>query len=225
MPNLSWLLFALPLAACASDPNYIDVQLAPEVISSIDGTLAVHALVYSDTNLVGDGKAVTLSLDYTDRNGTARAIAPIQGTTDKRGAVDGVFQGLMWDGTGTVTATAATGTVGTATFAVLDRTPPDVTITPPAMVRVNQNATFQVHVTDEIGVSEVFFEASNGGNGGNGNRQRSTVVASGSTDAMVSFDYQANDTQVGQMVTFYALGSDLSSNLAAAAPVTVMITQ
>jgi hypothetical protein len=220
------MLALTPLVACANDPNYVEVQLAPEVISSIDGTLAVHALVYHDSDLVSEGKAVAVTVDYTDRNGTAHAIQEVDVKTDKRGAIDATFQGLTWDGTGTVKATAATG-VGEATFSVLDRTPPVLTITPPAnsTIRVNQGASIQVHVTDEIGVSEVFFEASSGGGGGNGSRQRSTVVASGSTDAMVSFDYQANDTQVGQTVTFYALASDLSSNQAAATPITVMITQ
>jgi hypothetical protein len=229
MQHLSWLymLAVTPLVACAADPNYVEVQLAPEVISSIDGTLSVHALVYADNELVSDGKAVTVTVDYTDRNGTPHAIQAVDAKTDKRGAVDATFDGLTWDGTGTVKATVTGGPEGEATFSVLDRTPPKLTITPPAnsTIRINQGASIQVHVTDEIGVSEVFFEASSGGGGGNGSRQRSTVVASGSADATVSFDYQANDTQVGQMVTFYALASDLSSNQAAAAPITVMITQ
>ena len=226
MTNLRWLslLCVTPLAACAQNPNDVMVQLAPEVISSLDGTLDARVLVLSDRDPVGKGKAVDLAIDYTDRNGTAHTIAPVSGVTDDRGAFDGTLKGLTWDGTGTVHATVG-GITGEATFAVLDRTPPQVSITPPATVRVNMNAQFQVHVTDEIGVSQVSFEASNGGGGGGNGGQRSTVVASGSADATLGFNYQANDTQVGQMVTFYALASDLSGNEAAATPVTVTISQ
>jgi hypothetical protein len=224
MRNLNSLaVLAVIVPACANNPNDIMVTLQPDVISSIDGTLQVHALVLDNRDPVGKGKAISLAVDYTDRNGMAHTIAPASGSTDDRGAFDATFEGLTWDGIGTVTATVGALT-GDATFSVLDRTPPKVTITPPAAVHINQDAQFQVHVTDEIGVSEVFFEASQGG-GGNGGRQRSTVIASGSTDATISFDYQANDTQVGQMVTFYALASDLSSNQAAAQPVTVTIQQ
>jgi len=204
------------------------VQLAPEVISSIDGTLSVHALALNDRDPISKGKAIDLTVAYTDRNGTAHMIAPISGTTDERGAFDAKFAGLTWDGTGTVTASVLGGkATGEATFAVLDRTPPKLTIIPPAnnQVRVNMTTTINVHVTDEIGVSEVFLESSAAGGGGNGNRQRSTIVASGSTDVMVPFDYQFNDTQVGQMVTLYALGTDLSGNQAAAPSITVMVVQ
>jgi hypothetical protein len=225
MRNLNCLaVLAVMVPACANNPNDIMVQLSPDVISSIDGTMTVHALVLDNRDPIGKGKAIDLAVDYTDRNGMAHTIAPASGTTDDRGAFDTKFEGLIWDGIGTVTATVGAVT-GEASFSVLDRTPPKVTIVAPSAIHINNNATFQVHVTDEIGVSEVFFEANQGGNGGNGNRQRSTVIASGSTDAMVSFDYQANDTQVGQMVTFYALASDLSSNQSAAQPVTVTIQQ
>ena len=227
MTNLRWfsLLFVTPLAACAGNANDIMVQLAPEVISSLDGSLQVHALVLSDRDPVGKGKAIDLTVDYTDRNGTAHTIAPVSGTTDDRGAFDATITGMTWDGVGTVTATVGTVT-GDATFSVLDRTPPKVVITAPATVRVNMNAQFQVHITDEIGVSQVSFEASNNGNGGGGNGgQRSTTVASGATDATLMFNYQANDTQVGQIVTFYSVAADLSGNEAAATPVTVTISQ
>ena len=226
MTNLRWLslLFVTPLAACAGNPNDIMVQLAPEVISSLDGSLQVHALVLSDRDPVAKGKAIDLTVDYTDRNGTAHTIAPVSGTTDERGAFDATFTGLTWDGVGTVTAKVGTVT-GDATFSVLDRTPPKVVITAPATVRVNMNAQFQVHITDEIGVSQVSFETSNNGNGGNNGGQRSTTVASGATDATLSFNFQANDTQVGQMVTFYSVAADLSGNEAAATPVVVTISQ
>jgi hypothetical protein len=211
------------LIGCAGDPNDIMVQLSPEVISSIDGTVSVHALVLANRDPVAKGKTVDLTVDYTDRNGTAHMIAPISGTTDERGALDAKFEGLKWDGTGTIKASLGT-VVGEATFAVLDRTPPKVTITGPATVSANNGATFMVHVTDEIGVSEVFFEAS-GGNGNFNNRQRSTVVASGSVDATIPFDFQiGGQGNIGQTITLYALASDLSGNQAAATPITAMIT-
>jgi hypothetical protein len=222
MPRLS-LLFAVlaPLTACAGDPNDVVVQLSPDVISSIDGTMQVHALVLRDRDPVAKGKAIDLSVEYTDRNGTAHMIAPVSGTTDERGAFDATIAGLLWDGTGTITATVGAVT-GEATFAVLDRTPPKVTIVPPTnnTVRVNQDVTINVHVTDEIGVSEAIFETSVNGGG----RQRTTIVASGSTDVMIPFDINFNDTVAGQMVTLYALAGDLSSNEAAAMPITVMVT-
>lgn len=224
-------LFALvPLVGCAADANDVIVTLQPDVISSQDGTLSVNATVLGD-NAPKESQAVTFTIDYTDRNGTAHTIAPFDGKTDKSGSVDATFQGLTWDGTGTVTVQVGTkGPSGAATFAVLDRTPPKATIMPPTAVRVNTDVTVQVHVTDEIGISQVWFESSaiqNGGGGNNGGvRQRSTVVASGSTDTMLSFDVQISDTAtVGQMVTFYALAEDLSGNQAAAAPVTVTVTQ
>ena len=225
---LAYLAILAPLAACATT-NDVAVELAPDLVSSIDGRLSVHVLALSDRDPVG-GDKIEVSLDYTDRNGTAHVIAPLAGSIDDNGAFEGTFEGLKWDGSGTVTALVHGGdgdVTGTATFAVLDRSPPVVTITPPAQIRINQDATISVHVTDEIGISQVQFEASFSGNGGNGNgnRQRSTVVSSGKLDATLTFNVQAQDTQVGATLTLYALGSDLSGNQAAATPVSVTVTQ
>lgn len=217
----------LPLVVgCGADTNAVTVELAPDVISSIDGTLAVHATAFADRVPVPD-EAIDLAVVYTDRNGTPHDIAPAQGTTNAAGAFDATLAGLTFDGIGTVTATV-TGTTITAqaTFAVLDRSPPTVAIMPPAStsVRVGNEVTVSVHVTDEIGVSQVYFEAS--GNGGNGTRERSTVIASGSTDAMVPFDLQVPDTAaIGATITLYALGADLSGNQAAANPVVISVVQ
>lgn len=216
--KLRLALLAVPLAACASDPNDVMVQLAPEVISSLDGTLQVHAILLGDNEPLPD-KPMDVTLAYTDRNGMAHAITPASGKTDKAGAFDASFQGLMWDGSGTVTATSGSLT-GTATFAVLDRTPPKVTITPPTSVPRNTDITISVHVTDEIGVSQVFFDTSRTFNG-NFNRDRATITT-GAGDVTVQFDMAVPDAP-GTMITLYALGQDMSGNQAAAAPVTVTV--
>lgn len=214
------LLLLLPLVGCATDPDGVVIQLAPDVVSSIDGTLGVHALVLAEREPVA-GEALDITVEYTDRNGTAHDIAPVSGTTNDGGALDATLTGLMWDGTGTVTVAVPGGPEATATFAVLDRTPPQVTINPPGsnQVRVGQDVTIQVHVTDEIGVSQVWFEWN-----GQFARDRSSVVASGSTDATVGFDVAVPDNAtVGSMLTLYALAGDLSGNQAAAEPITVTV--
>lgn len=214
------LLLWLPLVACTAETDGVVIQLAPDVISSIDGTLGVHATVLAAREPVA-GEPVDITVEYTDRNGMARAIAPVSGVTDDNGFFDATLTGLTWDGIGTVTATVPGGPTGSATFAVLDRTPPHVTIIPPAnnQVTINQDTTIKVHVTDEIGVSQVWFEWN-----GQFARERSSVVASGSTDAMVGFDFAVPDTAtVGSMLTLYALAGDLSGNQAAAQPITVTV--
>jgi hypothetical protein len=108
-----------------------------------------------------------------------------------------------------------------ATFAVLDRSPPAVSIEPPT-ITAGQDSTVTVHVSDEIGVSQVSFETSFQ-NGGNGNRQRTTISDAGTTDAAVDFDVNTQDTQIGEMVTIYAIASDLSGNEGVATPVTVTV--
>lgn len=217
--KLRLALLAIPaLTACTSNPNDVMVQLAPEVISSLDGTLQVHAIVLGDNEPLTD-KAMDLTIAYTDRNGMAHAIDPASGKTDKAGAFDATFKGLTWDGSGTVTATSGSLT-GTATFAVLDRTPPKVTITPPASVPRNTDITVQVHVTDEIGVSQVFFDTSRTNNG-NFNRDRATITT-GASDVTTQFDVTTPDVQ-GAMITLYALGQDMSGNQAAATPVTITV--
>ena len=218
------VILSAALGACAHDPNDVLVQLSPDVVSSLDGQVAVHALLLADRDPVS-GKAIELTIDYTDRNGTAHAVAPIDGKTDEKGAFDGTFEGLQWDGTGTVHAAVGTLT-GDATFAVLDRTPPKVSITAPAnnSVRTQTTTPIAVHVSDEIGISRVSFEVDTG-NAQFPARTDSTVLASGSIDAMVSFDLSTENIPAGTMLTLYALASDLSSNEAAATAVKVAVTQ
>lgn len=223
MPNLRlyWLVCA-PLAACTGSPNAVVVELAPSVVSSLDGTLAVHTLTLSDRDPV-DAKAIQITVDYTDRNGMTHAIAEVDGKTDKKGEFDATLTGLDWDGTGTVHAQIVGGPSGEETFAVLDRTPPKVTIAQPT-IHTNQGATVMVHATDEIGVSQVFFQVSGleGGGGGFNNGSRS-LIASGAGDVTLSFDFDVGGTPAGTTLTLYALAADLSGNEGAATPVMVTV--
>lgn len=217
----------LPLVACATTDDVV-VELAPDLLSSLDGTMSLRATALSEGDPHG-GDKIDITVAYTDRNGTDHAIEPLTGSVNDAGVFEGELAGLDWEGSGVVTAVVHTddGDVeGTATFAVLDRTPPTLTIEPPAggQVRVNSETTITVHAADEIGISQVVFEAqfSNDQNNGN-NRSRSSVVASGSLATDLKFSLRTNDTQAGQMVTLYALGSDLSGNQVAAMPVTISI--
>ena len=213
---------SLALLGC-DQPNNVLVTVSPEVVSSLDGIARVRAVVMSDAEPMPE-QPLSLSVDYTDRNGAPHAIAPISGSTDGRGGFEAEISGLDWDGAGTVTV-AVTGVIdvaAVATFAVIDRTPPSVSITPPTLSRhvtQGQDFTVPVRVQDEIGVSEVFLEAS-----GQLDRLRSTVVASGSADATVDFELSVPDNaQVGGTITLYALAGDLSGNLAAGTPVVLTV--
>lgn len=122
-------------------PNEVLIELAPEVVSSIDGTLHVRAMAIGDRTPLA-GEQMQLTVAYTDRNGADHAIMGAAGKTDDRGAFEAALTGLDWEGTGTVTAAIVDGAgapvmagglpvEGAATFAVLDRTPPTVAILPP----------------------------------------------------------------------------------------------
>jgi len=229
----SAIIMALGLAGCGElSPNSVLVELAPDTISSIDGTATVKMLVIDDRTPVDD-QPVQITVSYTDRNGVDHAVDPIDGVTDARGAFEATIPGLTWEGTGTVTATVVDGSgapvsidgmpvAGVATFAVLDRTPPTAEILPPTAnlhVGAGLPLEVQVHVTDEIGASQVVLEAS-----GELNTTRTTWVASGSTDATVSFRLEIPDAAIpGPTITLYALASDLSGNQVAAEPVTLIV--
>lgn len=212
------------LAACSPEPDTVLVTTAPEVVSSIDGTTTVSALVLADGERVADA-AVAVSVDYVDRNGDAHAIASSEGVTDERGTYSLVVDGLDWDGTGTITVEVPVedGTIaGAATFAILDRSAPTATIEPPTVdlhVVQGQEVTVGIQVSDEIGVSEVWFEAD-----GATDRARSSVVASGAADASVEFELRIDEEATpGDTITLYALAQDLSGNLAAAEPVVLTV--
>lgn len=208
------------VAACAGSPNTVDIQLAPDVISSLDGTTTVSALVASDTTPL-DGVTVHMTVDYTDRNGAAHMIMPVDGKTDKRGVFTQKIEGLTWDGHGTVTVSYSDKVTGAATFTVLDRTPPVVKILPPTTnnhVGPGLPLDVQVHVTDEIGVSNVILDSTLGIQG-----TRSTVVASGSKDATITFRLDIPQNPMVTTFDLHALASDLSGNIAVADAVTLTI--
>ncbi len=221
------------LGACSDpDPDAVLIELAPEVVSSNDGTLHVRALVAGERAPLS-GQAVTVAVAYTDRNGMDHAVDGSTGTTDDNGRFEAVLTGLDWEGTGTVTVQAVDGAgaalmngdaavQGVATFAVLDRTPPTVKIISPTTdnrVGPGLPIEVEVEVSDEIGVSEVFLEAS-----GDLDKLRSTVVASGATSATVRFEFDIPDNaRPGPTITLYALAGDLSNNQAAAEPLVLTV--
>lgn len=208
---------ALPATtACTSSPTEAVVQLAPDVVSSLDGTIAVRATVLGERTPI-PGEPLQLAIDYTDRSGTAHTITPISGNTDDVGVFEASFEGLTWDGYGTVTATG-TGFEGAATFAVLDRTPPKVEITPPAAatVRRGTDLTVSVHTTDEIGISQVFF-------GSTVRARDRSLVTSGASDVTVDFDFTVPDQPAGTTFQLFALAEDLSGNQGAATPITLTV--
>lgn len=216
LPRLfAWTAIALT-GACATDPNEVLVALAPDIVSSLNGTLAVRTTVLADRE-PASSEAVQITVDYKDRGGVAHVIAPVSGETDSKGVFEATLTGFTWDGNGTVTVAGA-GIEGSASFAVLDRTPPKVTITPPAATQVRRGTdiTIKVHVTDEIGVSQVFFGSSDQ------SRDRS-LIASGAGDVTLDFDFQVPDFAPGAIVTLFALGEDLSGNQGAAQPIMVTV--
>jgi len=219
MRSPSLLLFPV-VAACAS-PNAVEVDLSPSVISSLDGKTTISALVSDNTTPLAD-QNVHVTVDYTDRNGTPHMIAPLDGKTDSNGVFRQTVDGLIWDGVGTVTVEHSSAATGAATFSVLDRTPPKVTILPPTTdkhVGPGLPLDVQVHVTDEIGISEVILDSN-----ANINGQRFTVVASGSQDATLTFriDVPANAT-AGPSIQLFALATDLSGNTSVADAMTLTV--
>ncbi len=212
----TFALGALITTGCAAEPSEIMVSLAPGIVSSLDGTLAVHAVLLADRE-PASGETLSITVDYTDRNGTPHAIAPTSAETGDAGAIDAVLTGFDWDGFGTVTVTNADVT-GTASFGVLDRTPPKVTIVPPAAntVRRGQNIRVDVQATDEIGISQIFFGTSLR------DRDRS-LVASGATDLTLGFELQVPDVAPGTTIQLFGLAEDMSNNQGAAMPVTVTV--
>lgn len=215
---------ALAFTACSSPPDGVLVELNPAVVSSLEGTTAVRALVVADDSTPLADQAVTATIAYTDRNGATHDIAPLTGTTDAAGRFEAVITGLDWDGTGTVTV-AATGEAdvsGVASFVVLDRTPPQVEILPPTTdlhVGPGLPLDVQVRVRDEIGVSRVVVEAA-----GELDSQRSTVTASGTTDGTLTFRFDIPDNAAaGPTITLWAMATDLSGNRGAAEAVVLTV--
>ena len=218
------LSILLALGACTGSPNTVEVALAPAVVSSLDGRITVSALVADDAIPISD-TAVNVRIDYTDRNGTPHPLDPIDGRTNERGVFTTTLEGLIWDGTGTVTVEAGD-LSGEATFGVLDRTPPKVTILSPTTdnrVGAGLPVDIRLHVTDEIGVGQLILDTTEFGNGNGGVRRSSTLV-SGTQDGTVTFRIDVPPGAApGPNLVLYALATDLSGNSAAAMPLTLTI--
>lgn len=208
----------LCLAACA-EPTAVEVELAPSVISSLDGTVTVRALVHDDAEPLDD-QPVRVSVAYVDRNGTPHDIAPIDGRTDARGRFAGTLTGLAWDGTGTITVQTAADVQAMATFVVLDRTPPKVEILPPTSdkkVGPGLPLEVQIRVTDEIGISEVVFDGTALVNG-----DRRTIVASGALDQTLTVRTSVPLTNATS-IDLHALAVDLSGNVGVAPAISLTV--
>jgi len=219
MSYLHWLVVLTPLTACTSDITAVDVQLAPNVISSIEGKLSVAATVLRERE-PSPGDEVHLAVDYVDRNGMARSIAAVDGTTDENGVFETTLSGLIWDGTGKVTASiGGTPVEASATFAVLDRTAPAPTIQAPPdnTVSAGNGTVVRVRATDEIGISQVWLEWT-----GFRGRERQ-LITSGASDVTVEFEVDPQDNPIGSQIMLYALAEDLSGNQGTATPISVTV--
>ena len=208
------------LGACTGAPDAIEVELSPSVISSLDGTTHVSAIVVAGTTPLAD-EAVHLTVAYTDRNGTPHDLAPIDGRTNDRGVFEATLTGLTFDGAGTVTVDVSSTLTAAATFAVLDRTPPKIEILPPtadSKIGPGLPLDVQVHVTDEIGISDVVVDF------GSLQGETSTVSTTGALDTTLTFRTQVpGNAQAGPNITLHALARDLSGNLAAATALTLTV--
>lgn len=217
------LELALPLivvVGCTGSPDGVQVDLAPATVSSLEATTTVNALVLAGSTPLSD-EDVTIAVKYTDRNGMDHAIPDVKATTDARGAVSTTLTGLMWDGTGTATVTTSNMVSGSATFAVLDRTPPSIEILPPTTdnkVGAGLPVDVQVKVSDEIGISSVSFDTSGGTQ-----VTRRTFIASGTQMATLTFRIDVPTNPPNNKVELHALAADLSGNLAAAAALTLTV--
>lgn len=228
------------LSACekkvpGAKPDAVQVELAPDVVSSLEGTLSVHARVVDAATALRE-RPVRLTIEYVDRNGIARAVAGSSAAlvmTDRTGVADHVFSGLLWEGSGTVRAEVldaegqpfigreGTAVTGEATFSVVDQTPPVVTIISVFENKVGPNlpVDIQVQAQDEIGISQIYFEVA-----GEAQDSDSSLVASGATNGTVTFSFDVPGGAIpGPTIVVYAMAADLSGNLSAATPVTLTV--
>src|SRR5512140_2371013 len=74
--RLMYLFAVGSIVACSASTNDVEITLAPDVVSSLDGTLAVHAIVLGDREPMS-GVSVDITVDYKDRKGVAHAIDPV----------------------------------------------------------------------------------------------------------------------------------------------------
>ena len=236
MRRLAFLFASLGVIGCgAPPPDRVTVALAPDVISSESGALAAQAKVLNG-NTELSGWTVKLHTDYIDRNNMMHAVDDASNKSDATGLVQGAFNGLKWEGAGTVTASVldASGNpaldsktkmpiTAEATFSVVDESPPVVTITSPAngaVVKLGTNLDIQISATDEIGVSQIYVQAATTNGNTQLDRTRSTI-ATGSTTASGTFGFDTGNLQTATSVTIYAMAADMSNNLGVAMPVTI----
>lgn len=210
-PHLALVALA---TSCAGDPTAVEVELSPSVISSLDGTTAITALIRDLDQPLADLVA-RATVSYVDRNGVPHEIEPVDGTSDDRGIFHADLSGLSFDGNGVVTVETTGGVSGSASFTVLDRTPPKVVIDPPSAGAVGPGLPLDVriHATDEIGISQIIFSDDRLGG-------RTTIVASGQPDVIQTFRTQVPDQPTLEL---YALATDLSGNIAVAPTVTLTV--
>ena len=240
----SFLVFAcLLFVGCGSSPDRVEVVAAPDVVSSQSGTLTAKAAVFGGSASIANA-SVLLHVDYTDRNGTAHQVQDQTVKTNDGGEYEAVFQGFTWEGVGTITASVLDDKgqpfndsqkqpiTNKATFSVLDLSPPIVTITTPtagSTVGSAQNGfqfTVTITATDEIGVSQTFFQAVSG-QGGNLNLNRTGSRINGSGSTSVTTDYEVNqggqDLKAGDTITLTAMAVDLSGNIGVAPAINVIV--
>lgn len=214
-------------------PDAVLLQLAPDVVSSEDGSLVARATVV-DGQTPLKGKTVRLTVVFTDQLGNVRSVPGVTEETDRTGAVEHTFEGLFWAGAGSIHAEVLDGDgepyVGredvpvesTSTFAVVDLTPPSVTIQPPTEdLHVGRDLPLDIEVTftDLMGVANVTIQSV-----GEMSSTQSRIIASGSTGGNVVFEFNVPGAAVeGPTITLYALAEDLSGNVAAATPLTLTV--
>jgi hypothetical protein len=237
MRKLALVCASFGVIGCgAPAPDHVTLALAPDVVSSESGTLAAQAVVLNGNSEL-KGWTVKLHADYADRNTTMHAVDDASEKSDGVGHVLGSFSGLKWEGSGTVTASVldAAGApaldaqknpiTASATFSVLDESPPTLMITSPAAgatVSRTNGLTINVSATDEIGVSQVYVQVATANGNTNLDRTRSTI-ATGSTTVNGEFQFDTGNINTGTSVTIYAMAADMSNNLGVATPVTITL--
>lgn len=231
-------LTLLAMTGCERDmagpkADAVLLELSPDVVSSEDGSLHARAVVVEGSTPLR-GWTVQLQVTFTDQLGTLRTVQGDTAETDRTGAFEHTFEGLYWAGAGTITAEVLDGdgepyvgrgdvpVVAEATFSVIDRSPPTVTIEPPTSdLRVGRDLPLDVQVSfsDEIGVSSVTIQAV-----GELSNTQTRIVASGSSSGSVVFDFDVPGAAIpGPTITLYALAEDLSGNVAAASALTLTV--
>ena len=214
-------------------PDAVVLTLAPDVVSSAEGSLSATAVVLEGTSPQKNW-SIRLQVVFTDQLGRLRTVPGVTADTDATGALRHTFEQLRWAGAGTITAEVLDSDgqpyIGKddlplateATFAVIDLSPPTVTILPVTSdnhVGPSLPLDVQVDFGDEIGVSNVILQAV-----GELEATRTRIIASGSSSGSVVFDLDVPGGAIqGPNITLYALAEDLSGNITAAQPLTLIV--